>query len=63
VLNGEREISCPYCGEEIVIVLDVSIPAQEYFEDCFVCCRPILIHYRAESGEVTELETRAEGET
>ena len=63
MLNGERDILCPYCGETIGIVLDVSVPAQEYFEDCFVCCRPILIHYRAELGEVTELAVRAEGET
>ena len=63
MLNGERNVLCPYCGEKIDIVLDISIPAQEYIEDCFVCCRPILIRYRSELGEGTELEARAEGET
>ena len=62
VLNGERDILCPYCGEKFDIVLDLSVPAQEYFEDCFVCCRPILIRYRAQFGEVTELVVRAENE-
>ena len=62
VLNVERSILCPYCGEKIEIILDISAPAQEYFEDCFVCCRPILICYQVDFGEVAELETRAEGE-
>ena len=61
--NVERNILCPYCGERIDIILDISAPAQEYFEDCFVCCRPILIRYQMDFGKVTELETRTEGET
>jgi len=63
VLNVERNILCPYCGEKISIILDVSVPAQKYFEDCFVCCRPILIRYQAELGEVTGLEVCTENET
>ncbi len=34
---------CPYCGERIEVVVDTSIDAQEYIEDCWVCCRPITI--------------------
>ena len=63
MLDGERDILCPYCGEKVGIVVDVSVPGQEYYEDCFVCCRPILIRYTAQSGEITELEALAEGET
>ncbi len=37
----EREISCPYCGEVIAILLDCSVHEQNYIEDCQVCCRPI----------------------
>jgi len=37
----EKEISCPYCGENITVLIDGSIPQQEYIEDCQVCCRPI----------------------
>ena len=34
-------LQCPYCGEQIEVVVDASVPEQEYIEDCFVCCRPI----------------------
>jgi transcription elongation factor Elf1 len=37
----ERSIDCPYCGEIIVVIIDCSIPQQNYIEDCQVCCRPI----------------------
>lgn len=36
-----RDIDCPYCGEEIEILLDPSVESQQYIEDCQVCCRPI----------------------
>jgi len=32
---------CPYCWEEITLLVDASIENQEYIEDCEVCCRPI----------------------
>lgn len=37
----ERDIACPYCGEVITVLIDGSVPRQEYIEDCQVCCRPI----------------------
>lgn len=36
-------IQCPYCGEDIEILVDTSIGEQEYVEDCQVCCRPMVI--------------------
>jgi cysteine-rich CPXCG protein len=36
-----HEISCPYCGEIIEILIDPSVESQSYIEDCQVCCRPI----------------------
>jgi hypothetical protein len=36
-------LSCPYCGETIEILIDLSLSEQEYIEDCSVCCRPILL--------------------
>lgn len=33
--------TCPYCGERFEVLVDASVPEQEYIEDCFVCCRPI----------------------
>lgn len=34
-------VRCPYCGESIPVEIDCSAGAQEYVEDCSVCCRPI----------------------
>lgn len=46
-------VSCPYCGEESEIALDPgSGAAQDYVEDCPVCCRPWHVHvrYRPDGG-------------
>lgn len=38
---------CPYCGEPGSVVLDMlpeeELDAAERVEDCWVCCRPIVI--------------------
>lgn len=37
----EHSYVCGFCGEEIVVEVDLSAgSAQEYVEDCPVCCRP-----------------------
>ena len=33
---------CPYCGETIRLIVDPPMAGQAYYEDCEVCCRPIL---------------------
>ncbi len=38
-----QPIECPYCGEIISLALDASAGAQQYIEDCHVCCRPITV--------------------
>lgn len=38
----EVAIRCPYCGEMIDILVDGSEGEHEYYEDCSVCCSPIL---------------------
>ena len=37
----EHFFQCPYCWEEISMLLDTSIAQQTYVEDCEVCCNPI----------------------
>lgn len=37
----EHFFMCPYCGEQISMVVDLSVPRQTYVEDCEVCCNPI----------------------
>jgi hypothetical protein len=60
-LLHNESITCPYCWESIEITLDLSIEEQRYVEDCSVCCRPIVIGYRAEEGELVEIEVTREG--
>jgi len=55
-------MSCPYCGEQIDVLVDCSAGSQEYVEDCSVCCRPIVINLAVEEGELVGLEGRAENE-
>ena len=54
----EYFFTCPYCWEEISMVLDPSARSQTYVEDCEVCCHPIELHYAVEDGEVMEFEAR-----
>jgi hypothetical protein len=54
----EHFFVCPYCSQEISMVLDMSVPRQVYVEDCEVCCRPIEIRYIVEDDVVVEFEAR-----
>ena len=50
----EKEFQCPFCGEEISCVVDLSVPHQKYIEDCSVCCRPIQIEASVEISDSAE---------
>lgn len=54
-LIEEAAVDCPHCGETITLVLDLSVPGQDYIEDCFVCCQPIRVRYSAEGGRLSQL--------
>lgn len=47
-MHSVEEVStfCPYCGEPITLLIDGSVPDQEYIEDCEVCCRPMVVSYK-----------------
>jgi len=47
-----HNLNCPYCGEEIQLIIDCSISSQEYIEDCQVCCRPINVFISIENDTV-----------
>jgi hypothetical protein len=49
---------CPYCGEEISVILDLFVPRQVYIEDCEVCCNPIEISYTAEDDLLTSFNAK-----
>ncbi len=51
---NERKEQCPYCGEVIDVLIDCSVPHQNYIEDCQVCCQPITFDVTVEQkGKVT----------
>ncbi|MDQ3219330.1 MAG: CPXCG motif-containing cysteine-rich protein [Acidobacteriota bacterium] len=52
----EHFFTCPYCWQEVSFVLDLSVQAQSYVEDCEVCCRPIQIRYTAENMVLSTFE-------
>jgi uncharacterized protein YbaR (Trm112 family) len=53
----EYFFACPYCWEEISMVLDTSMgSSQTYVEDCEVCCHPIELRYTIEDGVVSRFE-------
>jgi len=55
----ETSIDCPYCGETISVLIDASCGSQEYYEDCSVCCSPILFFVTVDVlGELSGVETR-----
>ena len=39
----DHAAQCPYCGEPIVLELDLSAGSQVYTEDCAVCCQPLRV--------------------
>jgi transcription elongation factor Elf1 len=55
----EHSFQCPYCGEEISMVLDASVRRQTYVEDCEVCCRPIEITYTIEDDSLVEFNAKS----
>lgn len=61
-LLDECALSCPYCGEEIVVVVDCSVAEQSYTEDCQVCCQPIVMNLIVEHEGGFRLDVRREDE-
>ena len=73
----EKLISCPYCGEDITILVEPMIADgtdsaegifggemqnYRYIEDCQVCCRPITIHVSIEHGGGSSVDVYHENE-
>jgi Cysteine-rich CPXCG len=56
-----QEYECPYCGESVEALLDLSGGDQQYIEDCPVCCRPIVFDLQVDD-EGWKLHVRSENE-
>jgi hypothetical protein len=57
------DISCPYCGETIEILIDPSVESQSYIEDCQVCCRPINLSVTVDGEGVASVQANSEDDT
>lgn len=51
----EHFFQCPYCWEEVSMLLDPS-QNQAYIEDCEVCCNPIKVSVSFENGELISFQ-------
>jgi hypothetical protein len=51
---------CPYCGELIEMLIDCSVPEQDYIEDCQVCCCPISLYVTVDHAGNPTVEARRE---
>ena len=52
----EHFFICPYCWQNISMVLDLSVTDQSYIEDCEVCCRPVNIRYKVVNEDLNSFE-------
>ena len=50
----EHFFQCPYCWEEISVLLDPSVSRQTYIEDCEICCNPIEFNVGFEEHELAQ---------
>lgn len=58
----EHFFQCPFCWEEISMLLDPSVSEQNYVEDCEICCNPIEVRVKFENQALTLFEILENGE-
>lgn len=52
----EHFFTCPYCWEQISMLLDPDMSGEVYVEDCQVCCNPIQIKFKISNDTVVRFE-------
>jgi transcription elongation factor Elf1 len=52
----EHFFNCPHCFAAVSVLVDPSVPAQEYIEDCEVCCNPISFTVQFQGDELVRFE-------
>lgn len=55
---NEHFFQCPYCWEEISMLIDTSVREQKYIEDCEVCCNPIELTVQSEDGIIMRFDAQ-----
>ncbi len=59
---NEHFFQCPYCWEEISMLIDSSVTKQTYVGDCEVCCNPIEITSQFMKNELLAFEAKDLGQ-
>ncbi len=59
---AEQIVACPYCGEDIEVLVDHQEAGDQYIEDCQVCCRPIIFSVAVDSAGNLSVAVRDENE-
>ncbi len=54
----EHFFLCPFCNEEISVLIEPLQSEQEYIEDCEVCCNPISFKIHICEGEITDFSAQ-----
>ncbi|WCO02284.1 CPXCG motif-containing cysteine-rich protein [Psychroserpens ponticola] len=54
----EHFFQCPYCWENISMLIDFSQVKQTYIEDCEVCCNPIQLNISTENNAILSFEAK-----
>lgn len=55
MMTLEHFFQCPYCWEQISMILDTSV-SEKYIEDCETCCNPIQITTQFINNELQAFE-------
>jgi len=55
----EHFFTCPYCWEQISMLLDSDMSGEIYVEDCQVCCNPIQIKFKIVEDKLVSFEAIA----
>ncbi len=53
---NEHRFFCPYCGQSISVIVDLSVSQQRYVEDCEICCQPIELSYCVENSRLDQFQ-------
>lgn len=58
--DTEATVVCPYCSESIELAIDPgSGSAQEYVEDCEICCQPWRVEVIYDTEGIAEVTVTA----
>ena len=55
-MEQSENIQCPFCGQQMELVIDTSLSSQRFTTDCEVCCRPFEVVVDCAPGEILSIE-------